>query len=155
MKRILSLIVAVVATVWCCQAAHTLVNDTLKSSKIYPGTTHTYQVYVPEQYNGNKPACLYVGLDGVLCGAPEVMDSLIAAGKMPVTVGVFLQPGIIKDSKGNDQYIGKLTEEDRAAIKAEMEYVQNVFGDSLNFFSPYYEQFTFSALNLPDKKFRS
>lgn len=58
-----------------------------------------------------------------------------------------------KDSKGNDQYIGKLTEEDRAAIKAEMEYVQNVFGDSLNFFSPYYKQFTFSALNLPDKKF--
>lgn len=57
-----------------------------------------------------------------------------------------------KDSKGKDHYMGKLTEEERAAIKAEMEYVHNIFGDSLNFFSPYYRQFTFSALNLPEKK---
>lgn len=57
-----------------------------------------------------------------------------------------------KDCKGKDHYIGNLTEEGRAAIKAEMDYVHNMFGDSLNFFSPYYKQFTFSALNLPDKR---
>ena len=61
---------------------------------------HTFQVYIPEQYDGKRPAALYVGLDGVLCRAPQVMDSLIAAGKMPVTIGVFLQPGIIKDDNG-------------------------------------------------------
>ncbi len=50
-----------------------------------------------------------------------------------------------KDSKGKDHYIGKLTEEERTAIKAEMDYVHGMFGDSLNFFSPYYKQFTFST----------
>lgn len=82
-------------------AAHVMVDGKLDRSEIYPGTEHTYQVYVPAQYDGSKPACLYVGLDGVLCDAPAVMDSLIAAGKMPVTIGVFLQPGVIKDKDGN------------------------------------------------------
>ena len=67
---------------------------------IYPGTTRTYQVYVPEQYDGTAAACLYVGLDGVLCNAPAVMDSLIAAGQMPVTIGIFVQPGVVRDGQG-------------------------------------------------------
>ena len=81
-------------------AGHMLIDGTLERSEIYPGTSRTFQVYVPEQYNGKRPAALYVGLDGVLCNAPHVMDSLIAAGKMPVTIGVFLQPGIIKSDDG-------------------------------------------------------
>ena len=67
---------------------------------IYPGTTRTYQIYVPDQYDGQSPACLYVGLDGVLCNAPAVIDSLMACGKMPVTIGIFLQPGVIRDKQG-------------------------------------------------------
>lgn len=81
-------------------AGHTLLDGTLDKSAIYPGTVHTFQVYVPDQYDGKRPAALYVGLDGVLCNAPQVMDSLIAAKKMPMTIGVFLQPGIIKDKDG-------------------------------------------------------
>ena len=81
-------------------AGHTLLDGTLEQSTIYPGTVHTFQVYIPDQYNGKKEAALFVGLDGVLCRAPQVMDSLIAAGKMPVTIGVFLQPGVIKDDEG-------------------------------------------------------
>ena len=81
-------------------AGHVLIDGTLEQSAVYPGTVHTFQVYVPDQYDGKRPAALYVGLDGVLCHAPEVMDSLIAAKKMPVTIGVFLQPGIIKASDG-------------------------------------------------------
>ena len=72
----------------------------LEQSSIYPGTVHTFQVYIPDQYNGKKEAALYVGLDGVLCRAPQIMDSLIAAGKMPCTIGVFLQPGVIRDDEG-------------------------------------------------------
>lgn len=92
-------------TVWlttalAVQAGHTMLDGVLEQSAIYPGTVHTFQVYVPNQYDGKRPAALYVGLDGVLCNAPQVMDSLIAAGKMPVTIGVFLQPGIIKDKDG-------------------------------------------------------
>ena len=81
-------------------AGHVLIDGTLERSTIYPGTVHTFQVYVPDQYNGKQPAALYVGLDGVLCHAPEVMDSLVAAGTMPVTIGVFLQPGVVKAADG-------------------------------------------------------
>ena len=33
-------------------------------SKIYPGTVRDYWVYVPKQYDGSKPACVYVNQDG-------------------------------------------------------------------------------------------
>lgn len=77
-----------------------MIDGVLEQSSIYPGTVHTFQIYIPDQYNGKKEAALYVGLDGVLCRAPQVMDSLIAAGKMPCTIGVFLQPGVIRDDEG-------------------------------------------------------
>lgn len=53
-----------------------------------------------------------------------------------------------KDSLGVDSYISKLTPADRVAIKAEMDYARGMFGDSLNFFSPYYSQFTLSSMSL-------
>ena len=77
-------------------AGHVMIDGSLEQSADYPGTVHSFQVYVPDQYDGKRPAALYVGLDGVLCNAPQVMDSLIAAGKMPCTIGVFLQPGVVK-----------------------------------------------------------
>ena len=80
--------------------AHTMIHVDDVMSNIYPGMTYSYDLYVPQQYNGSEEACLYVGLDGVLCHAPEVMDSLIEAGRMPVTIGVFLQPGVIKNQQG-------------------------------------------------------
>ena len=88
------------ATAFTVMASHTMIDGVLEQSTIYPGTVHTFQGYVPSQYDGKRPAALYVGLDGVLCNAPQVMDSLIAAGKMPVAIGVFLQPGVIKDKDG-------------------------------------------------------
>lgn len=102
MKRTIATMMCVAALAVWCSAAHVIIDGELSPSEksCYPGTVHTYQVYVPEQYDGRKAACLYVGLDGVLCNAPAVMDSLIATGKMPVTIGVFLQPGVIKDKDG-------------------------------------------------------
>lgn len=88
--------------IMCSSAgAHEIIKGTLKAKWYYPGTEREIEVYVPDAYDGKTPACLYVGLDGILCNAPNVMDSLIAVGKMPVTIGVFLQPGVIKDSDGN------------------------------------------------------
>ena len=81
--------------------AHEIIKGTFKSKLYYPGTEREIQVYVPDAYDASSPACLYVGLDGILCNAPNVMDSLIAVGKMPVTIGVFIQPGVIKDKDGN------------------------------------------------------
>ena len=69
---------------------------TLENSKVFPGTSRQFWVYVPAVYNPAKPACLYVHQDGVANKAPEVFDQLIAKGEMPVTIGVFVQPGRVK-----------------------------------------------------------
>src|SRR5262245_11281586 len=46
-------------------------------SKVYPGTVRDYWVYVPMQYDGSKPACVYVNQDGLAYEAPKVFDNLI------------------------------------------------------------------------------
>jgi sugar lactone lactonase YvrE/enterochelin esterase-like enzyme len=69
---------------------------TFDQSKIFPGTTRDYWVYVPKQYDGKKPACVYVNQDGVQWKAPDVFDELIAKKEMPVVIGVFVTPGVVK-----------------------------------------------------------
>ncbi|MFA6563697.1 MAG: SMP-30/gluconolactonase/LRE family protein [Verrucomicrobiia bacterium] len=69
---------------------------TFDGSKIFPGTTRDYSVYVPAQYDPAKPACVYVGQDGVQYNAPVVFDNLIAKKEMPVTIGVFIMHGRVK-----------------------------------------------------------
>ena len=69
----------------------------LNDSQIYPGTERESLVYVPQQYKSNKPACLLVCMDGILYDATTVMDNLIASGEMPVTIGVFVNPGVVYD----------------------------------------------------------
>ncbi len=66
---------------------------TFAASTIFPGTTRDYWIYVPAQYDAKQPACVYVNQDGIQYNAPEVFDRLIARGEMPVTIGVFVQPG--------------------------------------------------------------
>jgi gluconolactonase len=63
------------------------------SSKIFPGTTRDYWIYVPAQYKSDKPACLYVNQDGRQFEGPTVFDNLINKKEMPVTIGVFVMPG--------------------------------------------------------------
>lgn len=69
-------------------------------SKIFPGTTREVTVYVPKQYDPAKPACVYVNQDGVQWQAPVVFDNLIARGELPVMVGVFVRPGVVKAQDG-------------------------------------------------------
>jgi sugar lactone lactonase YvrE/enterochelin esterase-like enzyme len=71
------------------------------TSTIFPGTVRDYWVYVPAQYDG-KPACLMVFQDGAGAVKPDegwrvptVFDNLIHAGQMPVTIGVFVNPGVV------------------------------------------------------------
>ena len=82
-------------------AGHTVIEDTIVGSRIYPGTIHTLSVTVPDAYSPQAPAALYLGLDGILCNAPAVLDSLAATGDIPVTIGVFLQPGVIYADDGS------------------------------------------------------
>lgn len=72
-----------------------------KDSKIYPGTVRKFWVYVPAQYDAAKPACLMVFQDGEgyvkgdgAWRVPVVFDNLIAKKQMPVTIGVFINPGV-------------------------------------------------------------
>src|SRR5688572_16836395 len=67
------------------------------TSTVFPGTVRDYWVYVPAQHTADKPAAVmvfqdghaYVKRDGEL-RVPVVFDNLIAAGEMPVTIGIFI-----------------------------------------------------------------
>jgi enterochelin esterase family protein len=70
------------------------------ASKVFEGTERDAWVYVPAQYDGTAPACVMVFQDGGSYVSekgqfrvPVVFDNLIHKGEMPVTVGVFLNPG--------------------------------------------------------------
>ncbi|MCH5346392.1 MAG: hypothetical protein J1E63_04745 [Muribaculaceae bacterium] len=80
--------------------AAVIIDGQLDASAIYPGTIHTYKISIPEGYSPADSACLYLGLDGILCNAPAVIDSLIAEGAMPVTIGVYLNPGVVYKADG-------------------------------------------------------
>ncbi len=78
---------------------------TLDQSVIFPGTSRTITVYVPAQYTGARPACVYVGLDGIVFhgygidfDVPIVFDNLIHKGQMPITVAIGLAPGTVSSS---------------------------------------------------------
>lgn len=62
-------------------------------STIFPGTTRPVAVFIPAQYDGSKPACVYVKTDGYNPIEKNLLETLIAAKEMPVTIGVFVGPG--------------------------------------------------------------
>jgi len=73
---------------------------TWNTSRIYPNTTRNYWVYVPAQYADAEPACLMVFQDGEayvhsegLMRVPTVFDNLIHKSEMPMTIGIFIDPG--------------------------------------------------------------
>ncbi|HEU0010392.1 MAG TPA: alpha/beta hydrolase-fold protein [Verrucomicrobiae bacterium] len=70
------------------------------TSKIFTNTVRDWWIYVPAQYDSNHPACVMVFQDGggyvSTNGAwrvPTVFDNLIAKADMPVTLGIFINPG--------------------------------------------------------------
>jgi gluconolactonase len=72
----------------------------LKAGRFYPGTPHTYSVYVPAQYDAAKPTPFMIFLDGsgFLSDkeqAPIVFDNLIAKHELPPIIGIFIDPGVL------------------------------------------------------------
>ncbi len=74
-------------------------------SEIFEGTVRRYSVYVPAQYDGSEPAAVMVFQDGHAYVDPNgqfratvVMDNLIHAGDMPVTIGIFIDPGHLRET---------------------------------------------------------
>ena len=73
----------------------------MSESSHYPGTEREILVYIPQQYRDTAPACLLVCMDGILYDATTVLDNLIASGEMPITIGVFINPGVVYDEEKN------------------------------------------------------
>jgi enterochelin esterase-like enzyme len=72
----------------------------LFKSQVFTNTIRKYWIYVPDQYDAAKPACVLVFQDGHraqntngVLRLPVVMDNLIAKKDMPVTIGIFITPG--------------------------------------------------------------
>lgn len=75
-------------------------------SKVFDGTERRWSIYVPAQYDAKVPACVMVFQDGQWYANPKadfrvpvVFDNLIHKKKMPVTIGIFLPPGVVPPAK--------------------------------------------------------
>lgn len=73
----------------------------LTNSTVFPGTVRDGGVYIPAQYDPVKPAALMVFQDGMgylstngSWRVPIVFDNLISDKAMPVTIAIFLNPGM-------------------------------------------------------------
>ena len=73
-----------------------------KESKVFPGTERDWWLYVPKQYDGSKPAAVMIFQDGGSYVDPNgqfrttvVFDNLIHKKQMPVTIGIFISPGVL------------------------------------------------------------
>ncbi len=76
-----------------------------RESSVYPGTSRKFWVHVPAGYDPAhpRPANLMVFLDGWWYLDPAgdvrggiVLDNLVHAGDIPMTVGVFVDPGVFE-----------------------------------------------------------
>ena len=118
-----------------------------EGSRIYPGTTHDYWVYVPAQYNAEPAAVMvfqdgqgYVSLEGPV-RAPTVFDNLIHKGEMPVTIGVFINPGNpgeqVRDQRSaqyvplDDTYVRFLLEEILPEVEKDYNLVDHAQGRAI------------------------
>ena len=79
------------------------------TSKIFPGTARDWWIYVPAQYTPEKPAAVMIFQDGGgfvkedgATRIPVVFDNLIARGDIPVTIGIFINPGVLP-ARSRDQ----------------------------------------------------
>jgi gluconolactonase len=72
---------------------------------LFPGTVRPYSVYLPPQYDPAQPACVMVFQDGKGRAnewkVPAVFDNLIHKKEMPITVGIFVSPGVVPTPGNN------------------------------------------------------
>ena len=83
-------------------------------SAIYPGVINEYWLYIPAQYTAAKPASVMVFQDGETYIKPDegvratvVFDNLIHRREMPVTIGIFINPGMkeVRLDQRSNQYV--------------------------------------------------
>lgn len=79
-------------------------------STVFPDTKRSVTVYIPQQYQSGSEACLMVWQDGSRHVDPSgsmrasvVFDNLIHQKDMPITIGVFVDPGRKSQQKSGDK----------------------------------------------------
>jgi enterochelin esterase family protein len=109
-------------------------------SEIFAGTVRDCWIYVPAQYNAKEPACVMVFQDGFnymntdpkkgAFRVPIVFDNLIHKKEMPVTVAIFINPGLFpgKEPKkgGSNRSVEYDTLSDKYACFLEEEILPEV-----------------------------
>jgi enterochelin esterase-like enzyme len=122
-------------------------------SEIFPGTMRALRVYVPAQYTADKPANVMVFQDGGFYAdengaerVPSVFDNLIHQGRLPVTIGIFVDPGHFPPSASGkepvsnrsfeydslgDQYTRFLLEEILPAVGQQYRLTQDAGGRAI------------------------
>ncbi len=78
----------------------TLTGHLLAPGRLYTGTPHAYQVYVPSQYDAARPTASMIFLDGSGYAGPNVrvpvvLDNLIAKHDLPPMIAIFIDPGVM------------------------------------------------------------
>ncbi|WP_166646943.1 alpha/beta hydrolase [Prosthecobacter fusiformis] len=88
-------------------------------SQVFPETHRGVTVYIPQQYKAGEEACLMVWQDGGRHVDPKgsmrastVFDNLIHQKKMPVTIGVFIDPGRRPNQKPGEKAANRGAEYD-------------------------------------------
>jgi len=73
-------------------------------SEVFKGTLRQYYLYIPAQYDGSEAANVVVFQDGHayvdekgLIRVPNVFDHLHAHQEIPLTIGIFINPGLFAD----------------------------------------------------------
>ena len=91
----------------------------IDDSVIYPGTSRRVWVHVPASHHPGEPANLMVFNDGWWYLDPDgdvragvVLDNLVHADEIPVTIGVFVDPGVFEDRDEPDERKNRNTEYD-------------------------------------------
>ena len=85
-----------------------LIQQSKFKSAIFPFTERDWWIYIPAQYKPDQPACTMIFQDGAayIGSVPAVVDNLISSGEMPVTVCIFINPGVLLPGgtpQGNNQ----------------------------------------------------
>ena len=76
------------------------------TSQIYPGTERKFWIYVPAQYDPQKPTCSMIVQDGLNRAKewrlPQILDNLIHNKEVPPIIGIFVDPGIVPVANPNN-----------------------------------------------------
>lgn len=111
-------------------------NHRFTSSKVFPGTERDYFIYVPAQYKADQPAALMVFQDGHKYVQPKgswrvptVFDNLIHRGEMPVTIGVFINPGVVPGGEGSQDRFNRSLEYDTVSDAYASFVIDEVLGE--------------------------